>query len=186
MKIWQGLLFLGGYFATPSALEAVGAFSAGTKSEPVPILSAKAVVQKFLHDVRAGKALENAEYYLAENLIAHQLTAEHEEVIERTRSEYVAHVRDFQRVFGDFEFEVTELIADEDRVYARWKQTGCHIAPLNKTPPSGLPVVEIASAVYRVESGKIVEYWIQIDRKGVELQLEFNSKQLKDKVHCLR
>ncbi|ETT39919.1 hypothetical protein C161_03694 [Paenibacillus sp. FSL R5-192] len=35
-------------------------------------------------------------------------------------------------------------------------------------------IIEIASAVYRVENEQIAEYWIQIDRMGIEKQLERN------------
>jgi predicted ester cyclase len=41
--------------------------------------------------------------------------------------------------------------------------------------PTGLPVEELASAVYRVERGRIVEYWIQVDRTGTEAQLRRNA-----------
>jgi predicted ester cyclase len=30
--------------------------------------------------------------------------------------------------------------------------------------PTGLPVIERASAVYKIEDEKVSEYWIQIDR----------------------
>nr|HAU35205.1 polyketide cyclase [Lysinibacillus sp.] len=35
--------------------------------------------------------------------------------------------------------------------------------------------IEIASAIYRIENEKIVEYWIQIDRAGIENQLKRNT-----------
>ncbi|WP_017212028.1 hypothetical protein [Clostridium beijerinckii] len=38
-----------------------------------------------------------------------------------------------------------------------------------------LLVIQIASAVYRIENEKISEYWIQIDRTGFQKQLEFNK-----------
>ena len=87
---------------------------------------------------------------------------------------------------GDYDFEVTELLADGDKVSARWKQTGCHIGPDDGVAPSGLPVIEIASAVYRVQDGKIVEYWIQIDRKGIESQVADNAKNTGHKIRCVR
>jgi predicted ester cyclase len=64
------------------------------------------------------------------------------------------------------------MLAQGDRVYVRWRQTGAHRGPIDGFPPTGRPLVEVASAVYRVRDGKIVEYWIQIDREGVRLQLE--------------
>ncbi|MFF5422580.1 ester cyclase, partial [Streptomyces misionensis] len=38
--------------------------------------------------------------------------------------------------------------------------------------PTGAQVTAMTSAVYRVEDGLIVEYWIQIDRQGITAQLE--------------
>ncbi|MGO4272187.1 ester cyclase, partial [Paenibacillus sp. TAF58] len=42
-------------------------------------------------------------------------------------------------------------------------------------PPTGQNIIEIASAVYRIENERIVEYWIQIDREGIRLQLQRNA-----------
>ncbi len=40
----------------------------------------------------------------------------------------------------------------------------------------------LASAVYRVADGRIVEYWIQVDRAGTEAQLRRNSRVTPDSV----
>jgi predicted ester cyclase len=180
MKYWAGLLFLGGFIATPTALAAV------LGKAPAIIKTPKEIVRSFLDEVRSGKFPERVSHYLSAEVIAHQMTAEKESSVTRTPYDYAEHTKEFKRIFGEFTFEVTELIAEDDRVYARWKQTGCHIGPIDGYAPSGFPVVEIASAVYRVEDGKIVEYWIQIDRKGIETQIEANSANTDNKVRCLR
>lgn len=180
MNMSIGLLFLGGFIATPAALAAVTGEAAPTETSP------KAVVRHFLDEVRSGKAIQKSSQYLAKEVLAHQMTSENETTVTRTPDDYVSHLKDFQRIYGDFDFEVTELLADGDRVYARWKQSGCHIGPVDGIAPSGLPVIEIASAVYRVVDGKIVEYWIQVDRKGFESQIESNAVNIDHKVSCLR
>jgi predicted ester cyclase len=38
-----------------------------------------------------------------------------------------------------------------------------------------MPLIKLASAVYRLENGKIAEHWIQIDRMGLEKQLQDNA-----------
>ena len=136
--------------------------------------------------MRSGKAPEKASHFLASNVLAHQLNSENETTVSRDSEGYAEHVKDFKRMYGDYDFEITQLLADEDKVYARWKQTGCHIGPTEGAAPSGLPVIEIASAVYRVKDGKIVEYWIQIDRKGMEIQFELNAKNVDHKISCVR
>ncbi|GAB3164496.1 ester cyclase [Telluribacter humicola] len=134
--------------------------------------SNKEIVRAFLEEVRSGKGPEGAPLFMAERVIAHQLNAENEVVVERTPQNYANHVREFLVIYGAFTFEITELLADGDKVYARWKQTGNHLTTLDGYEPTGKPLVEIASATYRLVGGKIVEYWIQVDRYGMEEQLK--------------
>ena len=113
---------------------------------------------------------------MSDTVMANQMNAEHPESIKRTPGDYAEHIRDFTRLYGHFDFEITELIAQDDKVYARWKQTGRQLADIDDYKATGLPLTEIASAVYRVENGKIAEYWIQVDREGFNRQLQLNEK----------
>lgn len=92
----------------------------------------------------------------------------------RTPSDYADHVREMIEAYGEFSLEIQELLTQGDKVYVRWRQTGTHIGKVDGYSPTNLPVIEIASAVYRVENERIAEYWIQIDRLGIERQLERN------------
>ncbi|SDT57217.1 reactive intermediate/imine deaminase [Mucilaginibacter mallensis] len=136
---------------------------------------AENTVRNFLEIVRSGKSPERASEFMADSVKAHQLNAEHPETITRTPENYTQHVNEFLQGYGHYQFEVTELIASNDKVYARWKQTGNQTGDVDGFKPTGLPVTEIGSAVYRVAGGKIVEYWVQIDRKGTEIQQQNNS-----------
>lgn len=168
ITIWKELLFLGGYAGVALAHDEM-ARAAPPPAEP------KAVVAGFLHEVRSGRHPERADRYLAPHVIAHQLVAEAPADVERTPAEYAAHVREFRAAYGEFRFELTELLAEGDRVYARWRQRGCHVGEVDGYRPTRRPVVEVASAVYRVQDGRIVEYWIQVDRAGTEAQLRANA-----------
>ncbi|MCY9696988.1 ester cyclase [Paenibacillus alginolyticus] len=133
------------------------------------------IVQQFFNQVRSGKQPDAAIQHMAEQVLAHQMTAENETTVHRTPANYADHVREMIAAYGDFHLEVQELIAQDDRVYVRWKQTGTHIGEVDGFPPTGQTVIEIASAVYRIENERIVEYWIQIDREGIRLQLQRNA-----------
>ncbi|CAN7564032.1 ester cyclase [Paenibacillus sp. LjRoot153] len=139
-------------------------------------LSPRDVVQRFFQLVRSGLQPDAAHDYMAEQVLAHQMTAENESTVHRTPANYADHVREMLDTYGTFQLEVQELLSQEDRVYVRWKQTGTHIGQVDGFSPTGKPIIEIASAVYRVENEKIVEYWIQIDREGIRAQLERNAK----------
>ncbi len=135
----------------------------------------KKIVQQFLEQVRSGEQPSNALFFMADTILAHQMNAEEQTTVTRTPQNYSDHVHEFLKMYGAFSFKVTELIADDDKVYARWEQTGKHLSEIDGHPATGKPLTEIASCVYRLEKGKIVEYWIQIDRFGFEKQLQQNK-----------
>lgn len=130
------------------------------------------IVRGFFRDVRSGAWPDRASRYFAPLVIAHQVTSEGETRVVCTPSAYAAHVREFLDLFGEFQLDLVEVIAADDRVYVRWRQTGRHLASLDGEAPTGEPLTDVASAVYRVRKGRIVEYWIQSDRKGLELQVQ--------------
>ena len=133
------------------------------------------VVSDFLQIVRSGKAPERAAEFMADTIIAHQMNSEKQEAIKRTPQNYTEHIREFLNQYGGYSFNITALIASNNKVYARWEQTGKHIADIDQYKATGLPLTEIGSAVYRVENGKIIEYWIQLDRLGMDIQLQQNK-----------
>ena len=135
-------------------------------------LDPRTVVARFFAEVRSGKSLAHTAELMAPRVLAHQALAEGQATVERSAEDYADHVRDMRVAYGDFELRIEEMIAEGDRVYVRWRQTGKHLATIDGFAPTGRPLVELASAVYRVAEGKIVEYWIQIDRAGLRAQLE--------------
>jgi predicted ester cyclase len=139
-------------------------------------MSVEEVVQKFFEKVRSGQEPDAAHQLMAERVLAHQITSENEVTVERSPANYADHVREMIEVYGPFSLSIKEFLVQDDRVYVRWKQSGIHIGEVDGYTPTNKPVVEIASAVYRVENEKIVEYWIQIDREGIRIQLERNKE----------
>lgn len=134
------------------------------------------VVRTFFREVRSGNNPDLAFDLMAPNVKAHQLTSENEITVDRSPQNYADHVREMQAIYGTFQLEITEFLVQAERVYVRWRQTGLHLGPYDNFQPTGLPLIEIASAVYRVDEGKIVEYWIQVDRAGLQVQLERNAQ----------
>ncbi|MCR8844100.1 ester cyclase [Paenibacillus sp. SC116] len=133
------------------------------------------VVRQFFEQVRSGKHPDFANQFMAEQVLAHQIESEEEQTVSRTPKDYADHVVEMMDAYGHFSLEIQECLAAGDKVYVRWKQTGTHVGEVNGYQPSGLPVIQLASAVYRVENEKIAEYWIQIDREGIQKQLEYNK-----------
>jgi hypothetical protein len=121
--------------------------------------TATAVVLRFLAEVRLTGNAEAARKLMASRVPAHQVISERDETVVRTPAQYAAHARELLTQTGEASsFEVTEILTDDDRVYVRWLLS----RPASRTHPAGLR--EVGSAVYRVESGRLAEYWIQLDR----------------------
>lgn len=138
----------------------------------MPVVNAKETVRQFLLQVRSGLHPDRASHFLADRVQAHQVVSEAPVVVERTPQQYTEHVQEMLDAYGAFTLTVDELIAEGDRVYARWTQNGRHVGTVGHHPPTGAQVTAVTSAVYRVKDGLIVEYWIQIDRQGIAAQLQ--------------
>ncbi|HEV8190162.1 MAG TPA: ester cyclase [Ktedonobacterales bacterium] len=135
------------------------------------------LVQGFFADIRSGHHLDRVNDYLAPRVVAHQIVGEDaHSIVVRTPEDYADHVREMLATYGDFTLQIEERLVQEDRVYVRWRQTGVHRAEIEGFPRTERPIDEVASAVYRIEDDRVVEYWIQVDRYGLRLQLERLSK----------
>jgi hypothetical protein len=126
--------------------------------------AASAVVLRFLAEVRLTGDEEAAQRLMAARVSAHQIISERDETVVRTPAEYAAHARDLLTETGDASFEITELLSEADRIYIRWLLT----RPASRSHGPGLR--EVGSAVYRVECGRLAEYWIQLDRYAAALR----------------
>lgn len=133
------------------------------------------IVRKFFEEVRSGNNPDYAEKLMAEQVLAHQIISEKEQTVLRSPKDYADHVREMITAYDKFSLEIQEFLVQDNKVYVRWKQVGKHIGEVNGYAPTDLPIIEIASAVYRIDNEKISEYWIQIDRAGIEKQLESNK-----------
>src|SRR3982751_826890 len=89
------------------------------------------IVREFLQVVRTGQAPERAAEFMADTVIANQMNAEKYEAIKRTPQNYTSHIKEFLSTYGAYQFEITELIANNDKVYVRWKQTGKHLTAID-------------------------------------------------------
>jgi predicted ester cyclase len=76
----------------------------------------------------------------------------------------------------DFFLSVDDLIAEDDRVAARWTEGGTHSGPLmapdgSVIPPTGKRVALSGISMLRVADGKITEERVQADILGFMQQL---------------
>jgi len=138
--------------------------------------SAEHVVRDFIEFVRSGKQPELAINYMAATVTAHQIISGEAIAIERTPQNYTDHINEFIDCYGTFDLVVEEFIAQQSKVYVRWRQIGVHQNAILGYPATGKTLITTDSAVYRVENEKIVEYWIQQESDGLKAQLKRNAE----------
>jgi len=71
----------------------------------------------------------------------------------------------------DFALEAADLIAEGDRVAARWIGRGTHGASMFGEPVTGKTVTVFGTTVYRFEGGRIAEDWEAMDEAELRRQV---------------
>lgn len=69
------------------------------------------------------------------------------------------------------EYSIDDLIAEGDKVMARWSASGTQSGMLLDIPPTGRQARWTGMYIFRLDSGKIFERWENFDALGVLQQL---------------
>jgi steroid delta-isomerase-like uncharacterized protein len=73
--------------------------------------------------------------------------------------------------FPDMRATVEAMVADGDRVVARWRMTATHQGPFQGLPATGKAVDISGMDMWRVQNGRLVEHWDALDQIGMMQQL---------------
>ena len=72
-------------------------------------------------------------------------------------------IETLHRAFPDMHVEVQDQIADGDKVAERWVSRGTHEGEFMGAAPTHNEVVIEGMDISRIENGKLVEHWTQMD-----------------------
>jgi predicted ester cyclase len=78
---------------------------------------------------------------------------------------------DFRQGFPDVTSTIEDLIAEGDKVVARWRSRATHQGEYMGIAPTGKEVEFTGISVYRIEEGKIAESWTVEDQFGLMQQI---------------
>lgn len=87
------------------------------------------------------------------------------------REGYKQFVRMHHVVFPDFRNTVEDVIAEGDKVALRWTWSGTHKGEYMGIASTGKQVTVAGISILRIEGGKIVEEWDEVDMLGLMQQL---------------
>jgi steroid delta-isomerase-like uncharacterized protein len=84
---------------------------------------------------------------------------------------YKQFVNMYLSAYPDLQFTIEDLLAEGDKVVARWTGTGTHQGSLMGIPPTGKRVTVTGMNINRFENGKFLEVWLEFDGLGMLQQL---------------
>ena len=87
------------------------------------------------------------------------------------REAYKQVVNMFLTGLPDMRTTVEDLIAEGDKVAARWTARGTHSGNLMGIPPTGKSVTVTGTSTHRFAGGKLAESWVNFDAMGMLQQI---------------
>ena len=128
----------------------------------------KTVVEEFIQALFTKNDLSAVDRYLADNFVAHDPPM-------AGLSGDAAGFRDaaamIRAAFPDWRSDVHLLVAEGDYVVERFTASGTHRGEFMGAAPTNRPVAMPGINIFRVEDGKIVERWGNLDVLGLFTQL---------------
>ena len=80
----------------------------------------------------------------------------------------------------DFRVELAELHESGDRVVTRIEYQFTHSSPLFGVPATGAPITAIGLDLFRLQDGKIVEYWHCVDHLPILRRIEKAARETEE------
>lgn len=87
------------------------------------------------------------------------------------RNDLKARVQAILGAFNPMSFKVEELVAEGEKVVARWTQTATHSGSFMGIPPTGKEVTVAGIDIHLLRDGRMAEHWHVVDQFGLLQQL---------------
>jgi steroid delta-isomerase-like uncharacterized protein len=127
----------------------------------------KVIIRRLFNEVFNQGNME-----VIDELVARDVSGQDAAIDEtRTIEAFKEVVELFRTAFPDGSYVIHDLIAEGDRVVARWSLTGTHNGTIFDVPPTEKRVTMNGIIIYHLEDEKIVEYWGEINHLDLMRQL---------------
>jgi predicted ester cyclase len=127
----------------------------------------KAIVRRFFEGHNAA-TFDVWDDICAADIVTHQSSGPDSVGLEnRKRIESANRV-----TFPDLNLAVKDIIAEGDKVVVRFVPSGTQQGEWGGIPPTGKHVSSTGIGIYRLDEGKIVEEWLNVDFLGFWQQLD--------------
>lgn len=142
-------------------------YSCQSTKQDASLEANRALVKRY-HDVFSSGKTAELDQLLTPDCIYHFTNGKQQKGIDSTKFE----LTEARKLFPDLTHEVLDMVAEGDRVAARYKVTATHQRKFKDFSPTGNKVVINAAAVYRIANGKIAEEWGFVNPSDLDNQLK--------------
>jgi steroid delta-isomerase-like uncharacterized protein len=128
----------------------------------------KAIVRRCFKEIWSKGNLDLIDQLVATNFTDHDPASPVQVV---GRDGLRQHVNMYRSAFPDLTFTVDDILAEDNKVTARWTARGTHKGMLLGIAPTGQQVTTEGITIIRIANGKIAESWVTWDALGMMQQL---------------
>ena len=119
-------------------------------------MDARKLVLRFYDEVAGAGHVELLPELLADGFVLHGAPGG-----DVSGTEPVArNVRALRAAFEGLTFDIGDVVAEDDRVAARWTMRGTHTGDFHGIAPTGKPIEQNGMVFYRVAGDRLAEQWI--------------------------
>ena len=127
----------------------------------------KATFLRYADEVFRAGNIDAVDAYIAPDFISHNLPPGQAQGPEGIKNA----LRGLHSAFPDLEATLDDLLAEGDKVAARYTVRGIHAGTFLGIAGTGKRVTVAAIGIYRFAEGQFVESWVQMDTLGLLQQL---------------
>ena len=127
----------------------------------------KAFIRRFYEEVWNRRNHAAAQVFFADDSVRHELSGP----VHGGAEGIARNAAAWCTVFPDTRVTVDDVIAEGDRVVARWTMTATHQGEWRGVPATGQPIRFRGVDIYRIVEGKVAEIWNFRDDLGLFQQL---------------
>lgn len=131
----------------------------------------KEIIEAYTVELWAEKDLSAINRYFDKDAVIHS-------PLNRTKGRVTMKdmVEKWLVAFPDLQIQVIDFISEGPMVVCRWRALGTHLGSFFDTRPTHKEVAFSGVTTYRLDAGKVVEYWALVDMHTILSQLgEFHS-----------
>ncbi len=125
----------------------------------------KAAYRRFMDEAFTGQQFDRVADYIAADMV------EHTPGLSAGAAGVRRDIEMFASAFPDMHVTIEDLIAEGDKVAARYYWTGTHQGAFAEIAPTGKQVRVRGLDIWRMQDGKCVEHWNIEDNLGLMQQL---------------